>query len=418
MLQKNKMKQWINYIFYISAIISLAFIIVVYLMLSVDISEALRYFILFSISMVFSSTLFYIIYRQQNELRAEREQLITLFQHVSDGILILDSNMNIIEMNEAAKELLGGNDISNFFCDLCQDSHGSLKICEYDKCFLNNNKISYYELQLEHPSKSKIPVSVSASTYMGADQKLLTILSIRDLSDYRKRERNRIHNMITTSMIKAQEEERKRLSRELHDGIGQSIFSVLLGLEYIVPQVKNDEAKQHVENLRKTTKQTLEEIRHMAVELRPSALDDLGLIAALKSYIKTFGDTFGIQVNFEYTGNRDRLSSNTETALYRISQEALTNVAKYADSDRVDLAILKYDNDVILKITDFGKGFSIDDVRRKEKGVGLYGMEERASMLGGTFHITSQIDQGTEIEVRIPIEGKGDNNAIDSDFIN
>lgn len=399
----------------ISTVISLAFIIVVYLMLAVDISNILRYIILFASSLIFSSTLFIIIFKQQNALRAEREQLLTLFQHVSDGIMILDENKDIIEMNQAARDLLGGENISNFFCEICQDSHGQLKICEYDKCFLNHPKLSYYELQLKHPAKKKFPVSVSTSTYYSADNKLLTIISIQDLSDYRKAEQNRINNMVTTSMIRAQEEERKRLSRELHDGIGQSIFSVLLGIEYLFPMVDNDQTKDHLERLRKTTKQTLEEIRHMAVELRPSVLDDLGLVAALKSYMKTYGDTFGIQINFEYTGDKERLSANIETALYRITQEALTNVAKYADTDRVDLTLIKNGNEVILKVNDYGKGFSMDNVRMQEKGVGLYGMEERSLMLGGSYHITSQIGIGTEIEVRIPLGGDG-NNETDSNI--
>lgn len=399
-ISKNR---WLYRIGVISFIISLAFILVIYLLAQFSIYQSLRYFILFLLSLVFSSTLFYIIFKQQNELRAEREQLLTLFQHVSDGIMILDENKNVIEMNQAARELLGRRDIPDIFCSVCEDSNGQLKICDYDKCFLNQKKLSYYELQLRHQTDRKIPVSISTSTYLGANQKKLTIISIRNLSEYRKGEQSRIHNMVTTSMIKAQEEERKRLSRELHDGIGQSIFSVQLGLEYIIPIINDPEKRLHLENLRKLTKQTLEEIRHMAVELRPSVLDDLGLIAALKSYFKTFGDTFGIQINFEYSGDKERLLSNIEIALYRITQEALTNSAKYADTERIDLTLSKYESEVVLKITDFGKGFSMEDVRRREKGVGLYNMEERVSMLNGTFHITSQIDKGTEIEVRIPL---------------
>jgi len=399
-ISKNR---WLYRIGAISFIISLAFILVIYLLDQFSIFQSFRYLLLFSLSLVFSSTLFYIIFKQQNELRAEREQLLTVFQHVSDGIMILDEDKNIIEMNQAARELLGRDDIPDIFCSICEDSNEQLKICDYDKCFLNHNKLSYYEIQLRHYSNKKIPVSISTSNYLGANQQKLTIISIRNLSEYRKGEQSRIHNMVTTSMIKAQEEERKRLSRELHDGIGQSIFSVQLGLEYIIPLISEPEKRLHLENVRKLIKQTLEEIRHMAVELRPSVLDDLGLIAALKSYFKTFGDTFGIQINFEYHGDKERLASNIEIALYRITQEALTNSAKYADTERIDLSLSKFEHEVELRIIDFGKGFSMEDVRRKEKGVGLYNMEERVSMLNGTFHITSQIEMGTDIEVRIPL---------------
>lgn len=410
MTLRNLINKWQFKISIISFVISIAFILVVYFLSQFELHQGIKYSVLFSLSMIFSFTLFYIISMQQLELTAEREQLLTLFQHVSDGIMILDENKNIIEMNQAAKDLLGDESFPKIFCDICEDTNGQLRICDYDKCFLSHDKLSYYEIQLKnHQNKNKIPVSISTSNYFGANQKKLTIISIRNLSEYRKSEQNKIHNMITTSMIKAQEEERKRLSRELHDGIGQSIFSVQLGLEYVLPQIKNRDLTNHFENLRKTTKQTLEEIRHMAVELRPSVLDDLGLTAALKSYFKTFGDTFGIQVNFEYRGDKERLHPNTEIALYRIGQEALTNVAKYADTERIDVSLCKFENEVILKIADYGKGFSIEDIRRKEKGVGLFSMEERASMLNGKFHITSKLGQGTEIEVRIPLVKDGSN---------
>jgi len=403
MFQNNKKRVLLFNIIGLSIVISLAFVFIVYILLGDWLKHVWHYPTLFLISLIFSLVLFYIIYRQQEELRAERERLFTLFQHISDGILILDKDKKIVEMNEGAKKWLGSNEISSLFCDICHDSHGKIRICDYEKCFLNHEQLSYYEIRLKNITGKFVPVSISTSTYLGLDKQPLTILSIRNLSEYRKDEQSRIHNLITTSMIKAQEEERKRLSRELHDGIGQSIFSVLLGMEYVFPLLDNEQVKDHLELLRKTTKQTLEEIRHMAVELRPSALDDLGLVAAIKSYIKTYGDTFGIQINFEYLGNKGRLHPNIETALYRISQEALTNAAKYADTERIDVTMEKTKDLFILKITDFGKGFLMDDILKEEKGVGLYGMEERASMLDGNFHITSKLGEGTEIEVRIPL---------------
>ena len=392
-----------------STMISLGFVIFVFSIQMFKMEDTVKYSILFIASFIFSSILFYIIFRQQDELKTEREQLITMFRHVSDGILILDENKKIIEMNQTAKELLGEELLPHLFCNICRDTHGHFQICDYDQCFLHDEKVTYYELNLLNKTQDKIPVSVSTSTFIGPEKNPLTIISIRSLDEYRKNERHRIQNMITTSILKGQEEERKRLSRELHDGIGQSIFSVLLGLEYLNPILDNEETKLHVDNLRKTTKQILEEIRHLSVELRPSALDDLGLVAAIKSYIKTFGEAFGIQINFDFSGDKERLSSNIETALYRICQEALTNAAKYADTERIDLMLTKRDEEVILKVTDYGKGFMINDLDANNQGVGLYSMEERSSMLNGTFHITSELGKGTEIEVKIPrISNKGE----------
>ena len=385
-----------------STIISLGFVLFVFSIQTFQMNEAIKYFILFLASFIFSSALFYIIFQQQKELQTEREQLITLFRHVSDGILILNEDKKVIEMNQTAKELLGEELLSQLFCNICRDTHGHVRICDYDQCFLHQEKVTYYELNLINKYKENIPVSVSTSTFIGPEKKPVTIISVRNLDDYRKNERHRIQNMITTSILKGQEEERKRLSRELHDGIGQSIFSVLLGLEYLNPLIEHEDGKIHVDNLRKTTKQILEEIRHMSVELRPAALDDLGLAAAIKSYIKTFGETFGIQINFDFIGDKERLSPNIETALYRISQEALTNAAKYADTDRIDLSLCKKETEVVLKVTDYGKGFNMNELDGNNQGVGLYSMEERSTMLNGTFHIQSELGKGTEIEVRIP----------------
>ncbi len=390
------------FIFWVSSSISIAFIILIYLINKISFPLYVRYIILFLSSFIFSSILFTVIFKQRDKLRAEREQLETLFNNVSDGIIILDSKKSIIEMNEAAKSFIDEDKPLNF-CELCK-SHGNIKICDFDQCFLDQEKLSYYELEISTKKKKNVTVAVSISKFAGENNEDLTVLSLRDLSEYKESEQNRLRNILTKSIISAQEEERKRVSRDLHDGVGQSIFSILIGLDNLSPFIQDEDGLRQVELLKRTTKQTLEEIRHMAVELRPSVLDDIGLFAAIKSYIKTYGDTFGIQVNFEYKGDKDRLPPHTETALYRIAQEALTNAAKYANTDRIDISLCKLVDEVILKVEDYGRGFKLAELMTTEKGVGLYGMEERAKMLDGTFQITSEIDKGTKIEVHIPIK--------------
>jgi len=210
--------------------------------------------------------------------------------------------------------------------------------------------------------------------------------------------------MITHSIFQAQERERKLISRELHDGIGQSLFGILLQAEFIksIPRNKNELDIQLEKHQRMIT-QTIEDVRNLSSELRPSTLDDHGLIVTLKNFIRDFSNRFGMQINFTFKGCNERLPSSIETALYRIAQEALINAAKYSSAERIDIVIDvdKNSDKVILSISDFGKGFELNPSNRN--GVGIYSMEERASILGGDFSIVSEIGKGTQIQVIIPI---------------
>ena len=210
---------------------------------------------------------------------------------------------------------------------------------------------------------------------------------------------------ITHSIFQAQERERKLISRELHDGVGQSLFAMLLQVELLKGKAKSDEMCEQITKLQTMLSQTIEDVRHLSAELRPSTLDDFGLIVTLKNFIRDFSKRFGTQINFTIKNIDERLPYTMETALYRIAQEALINAIKYASADRIDVRLL-FDietSSVHLSVVDFGKGFELNPENRK--GVGIYSMEERASMLDGRFEITSTIGEGTRVLVQIPFGG-------------
>jgi two-component system, NarL family, sensor histidine kinase NreB len=251
-------------------------------------------------------------------------------------------------------------------------------------------------------------VAVAASMYKDPDGRPWNILRIGELKEERRDEKERIAKMMTHSILQAQERERKRISRELHDGIGQSLYSTLIHLDVIAGTLEEGEdhpAWKRIDDLQHTLRQTIEDIRHLSAELRPSVLDDMGLLAALRNYIQTFGEKFGIQVNFSYEGDRSRLPASYETALYRIAQEALTNAAKYAETDRVDVALLQEGEEVVFSVRDYGIGFDSGGLERR--GVGLYSMEERAEILDGSFALDSEEGKGTTIMVRLPLQREG-----------
>ena len=202
-------------------------------------------------------------------------------------------------------------------------------------------------------------------------------------------------------VVEAQELERQRLARELHDETGQALTSVLLGLRSLEEANSEDELRAAATHVRELVVETLQDVRRLAVELRPKALDDFGLVPALERLADSFGEQTGIAVELESTLRDERLPPDVETALYRIVQEALTNVVKHARASRVSIVLSRKAGSVAAVIEDDGVGISRD--RPEENGgVGLLGMRERVGLLDGRLEIESAPDRGTTIAVDVP----------------
>jgi signal transduction histidine kinase len=199
-------------------------------------------------------------------------------------------------------------------------------------------------------------------------------------------------------VIEGQEIERRRLARELHDETGQALTSVLLGLK----AVENaDDVPAALEDLRSLVVNTLQEVRRLAVELRPKALDDFGLVPAVERLIETFREATGIDVQFESRLPATRLPSEVETTLYRIVQEATTNIAKHAGARHVSVVLLQRAGSVSAVIEDDGHGFADSDV--EAGGSGLGGMRERVALLDGTLQVETAIGRGTTLVAEVPL---------------
>ncbi len=218
-------------------------------------------------------------------------------------------------------------------------------------------------------------------------------------------EANRVR---ASQIIKAQEQERKRIARELHDETSQVLTSLLISLAVLEESITTQEARDRITETRQLAHQTLRAIRNLSIDLRPSALDDLGLLPALRWYVKEYQQKTNIEVEFHATGfkDRERLSPEMETALYRIVQESLTNVAKHSQAHTVSILLREEDDAVNATITDDGRGFDIEEIQKmgdKDRGLGLVGMQERALLLDGTATIESGHGHGTVVEVHIPV---------------
>ena len=201
-------------------------------------------------------------------------------------------------------------------------------------------------------------------------------------------------------VVDAQELERRRLSRELHDETGQALTSILLGLKSLEETLQTEESRAATADLRELVVATLQDVRRLAVELRPSVLDDFGLVDALENLTTLFAEQTGMVVDFGAALGQERMPGEVETALYRIVQESLTNVVKHARASHVSIALTRMHGSVKAVIEDDGQGF---DPGSPDGGHGLVGMRERIALLGGRLQVESSPGAGTTIAVDVPV---------------
>jgi signal transduction histidine kinase len=206
-------------------------------------------------------------------------------------------------------------------------------------------------------------------------------------------EKERQRAGLLQAWLRAQEEERGRIARELHDEVGQALTGLILGLEAL----PDDRARA----LKELARYTLAEVRRLALDLRPSVLDHLGLEAALERYVREFSARTGIAVDLSYHLTRP-LSRELETVVYRVVQEALTNVARHSGSPRAAVGVLEVEGEVRVFVEDEGRGFDPQGVGPGHQG--LWGMRERVELSGGRLVVESAPGEGTRVQARLPLE--------------
>ncbi len=219
-------------------------------------------------------------------------------------------------------------------------------------------------------------------------------------------ERDRWREELLRKVISAQEDERKRLARELHDETSQTLSALAMKIETALAASPPGPPRDRLVEARALTVRTIDELHRLIFDLRPSVLDDLGLLSAIRWYAERHLEPLGIIVQFEASGFERRLIPELETALFRVAQEAITNIAKHADAETVLIQCLERDDRVTIEIEDDGKGFapaSLPPPAARERGLGLMGMRERVELFGGTIELDSAPGQGTRVSVGVPL---------------
>ncbi len=212
---------------------------------------------------------------------------------------------------------------------------------------------------------------------------------------------------LAAAVIKAQEEERRRVAREIHDGPAQALANLAMRLEVCQRMLEQQpqDVKEELKDLAELSRASLAEVRKIIFDLRPMALDDLGLTAALRAYINGLQEKTGLQVELVVLGPEVPLDSALEVNAFRLVQEALSNVVKHAGVDRAWVRVETTRSQLNLVVEDEGVGFNVKEVMSSPNGFGLMGMRERVEMFGGKFHVRSAPGQGTRVQISLPLEG-------------
>jgi PAS domain S-box-containing protein len=335
-------------------------------------------------------------------LRVSEMNYRDIFESASDPIWTHDLNSKILAVNNALCRLTGyeaaaliGSDVAALFPD-----HGLAPASkETHARVLKGESAPTYEHRLLKKDGSEVILQIGTSLITRAGEPWAFQHIARDITQERRIQENL--RVYAQRVSQAQEAERKRIARELHDDTAQELVVISRHLGDIAAGKTDLTAKDVREEVRKV----LEGVRNFSQELRPSILDDLGLISALKWLASDLTKNYGINVAAEFKGESRQLPPESELALFRITQEALTNIRKHSQASQVSIRMEFSQRCIRLTIQDNGKGFAmpsvVGDLARFGK-LGLAGMQERAQLLGGTLNINSEVGKGTVLTIEAP----------------
>ena len=335
----------------------------------------------------------------------EEKYLRQIFENIQDGIIIMDEQREILLMNPSAKKLTGWKLHDQVpYCTFCE--HRELEDGE-NKCYLiARDEVPYFlsVMPTYHGKKINVEMSTALMFHDQATGKKEYLLVLRNQEMKQKEEEVRLSKQMIQMLIEAKENEHKRLAQELHDGVGQSLYSISVALQAIESFVDDERLQSYIEEVRDELDQVMNDVKAYAYQLRPQSLDRLGLIATIRGMISTL-EKNNPQLTIDFSTNMEEaLPASVKINLYRVIQEAMHNIIKYANAHNVYIQLLYSEDHLYLRIEDDGIGF--DTKNALTWGLGLKHMEERIDQLGGSFHIESEQGEGTIISAFIP-KGEG-----------
>jgi PAS domain S-box-containing protein len=346
--------------------------------------------------------------RAEEALRESEERYRELFENAKDAIYVHDLTGRYTSVNRAAETLSGftreeilGKHFSNFVAPR------DLKYARTNLCRkLDEENETIYEVDMITRDGRRVPVEVSSRLIYEKGVAVGVQGTARDITE-RKRAQEALR-MYSRRLMEVQEVERENIARELQEQIGQVLTAVRTNLQSIQSSHGTEESVPRLDESIGIVDEALERVRELSIELRPSLLDEIGLSAALRWYVDRYANRTGIVAEV-LNGFKDdsRLPRELETACFRITQEALTNVARHAHAVSVSVQLERYRERMLLTIMDNGVGFDIENLRKsasEASALGLRGMEERALAVGGYVEIDSGAGRGTRVRATFPFK--------------
>lgn len=353
--------------------------------------------------------------RAEIALRASEERYRELFENAKDAIYVHDLEGTYLSINRAAEKLSGYSReeiIGHNFKEFVAPEHVKYVRDGFWKKLAQQGETTY-EVDVIARDGRRVPIEVSSRAIYENGVLVGVQGMARDITE-RKLAQDALQ-MFSRQLIEAQEDERRRIARELHDQIGQILTAVKMNLHAVQQICQGSEAGSYVKDNIEAVDEALRLVRDLSVDLRPPILDDLGLTTALRWYVDRYARRTGLNVDIliDLPDENERFSRELETACFRITQEALTNVIRHAKATRVLVRLARDSEALLLTVKDDGVGFDVERLRKRAPRVatlGLISMQERAHAAGGVIGIYSAPSSGTEIRFSLPLD------AISSDY--
>lgn len=353
--------------------------------------------------------------RTEEALRLSQERLADILDIAEDAIIVTTHDRSITLFNQGAVKLFGyapeevlGNRIDLLLPERFRIDHPSY-VDVFDGDLEDDPESARRMAQRREVfglkrDGSEFPAEASISKLGVGGRTTFTVI-VRDITDRLRTERQL--QSLTTELMTAQEEERRRIARELHDDINQrlALLAIEMGNLLSDPSAIAGQAKVTIQSLTQRVAKISDDVRRMAYQFHSSILDDLGLTAAIKHMADEWSEKTGIKTVIVQEELADPLPREIASCLYRVAQESLANIMKHARAARVELELTCDDHEITLSIYDTGVGFDLKDIRARHPGLGLVNMRERVRSVHGRLEIQSELGRGTQIIVHIPFSG-------------
>lgn len=361
----------------------------------------------------------------RDDLKQSEERYRGLIENSSEIIYQTDQKRFFTGMNKTMLDKLGylSKELIGMKIENIMPANEREKVISHIRKVIEKGSDSIETMFLSKKGET-IYVEINANaTYDVDDNFIETRAFVRDITEKKKAEAAEKHEkelqLLTSHIISIQEKERRRISRELHDEAGQALTAMKINIEMMENEIP--ESSKNIRKRLDETKQllthTLQEIRLLSFELRPSLLDHFGVLAAIREYSKNYSERTNIDVQVRGENIVEKFSPEIDILFYRCAQEALTNVAKHSEAKNVIIKIDHDGNELCMSIKDDGKGFDINENFKKHInsfGIGLFGMKERVALLNGSLRIHSEKNEGSELEILVPFKTNDENSFSES----